>query len=64
MEPVHQVVESVRIRARTHAAGTGPPILSRGIVLAAAAHPAHLDVLLSEETGLPVTLAADPLRRW
>jgi rod shape-determining protein MreB len=59
MEPVHQVVELVRI-ALEHT----PPELAaeNGIVLAGGgALLQNFHVLLREETGLPVTLADDPL---
>jgi rod shape-determining protein MreB len=63
MEPVHQVVESVRIALERTPPELASDIVEKGIVLAGGgALLRNLDVLLSEETGLPVTLAADPLR--
>jgi rod shape-determining protein MreB len=63
MEPVHQVVESVRIALERTPPELASDIVEKGIVLAGGgALLRNLDVLLSEETGLRVTLAADPLR--
>jgi rod shape-determining protein MreB len=62
MEPVHQVVESVRIALERTPPELASDIVEKGIVLAGGgALLRNLDVLLREETGLPVTLAADPL---
>jgi rod shape-determining protein MreB and related proteins len=62
MEPVRQVVESVRIALERTPPELASDILDKGIVLAGGgALLRDLDVLLHEETGLPVTLAADPL---
>ena len=62
MEPVHQVVESVRIALERAPPELASDIVEKGIVLAGGgALLRNLDVLLREETGLPVTLAADPL---
>jgi rod shape-determining protein MreB and related proteins len=62
MEPVHQVVESVRIALERTSPELASDIVERGIVLAGGgALLRNLDVLLREETGLPVTLANDPL---
>jgi len=61
MEPVHQVVESVRIALERTPPELASDIVEKGIVLAGGALLRNLDVLLREETGLPVTLASDPL---
>jgi rod shape-determining protein MreB and related proteins len=62
MEPVHQVVESVRIALERTPPELASDIVEKGIVLAGGgALLRNLDVLLREETGLPVILAADPL---
>ena len=62
MEPVHQVVESVRIALERTPPELASDIVDKGIVLAGGgALLRNLDVLLREETGLPVTLADDPL---
>ncbi len=62
MEPVRQVVESVRIALERTPPELAADIVDKGIVLAGGgALLRNLDVLLREETGLPVTLADDPL---
>src|SRR6266852_5448202 len=62
MEPVHQVVESVRIALERTPPELASDIVEKGIVLAGGgALLRKLDVLLREETGLPVTMADDPL---
>ena len=62
MEPVRQVVESVRIALERTPPELASDIVDKGIVLAGGgALLRGLDVLLREETGLPVTLADDPL---
>jgi rod shape-determining protein MreB and related proteins len=62
MEPVHQVIESVRIALERTPPELASDILDKGIMLAGGgALLRNLDVLLREETGLPVTLADDPL---
>jgi rod shape-determining protein MreB len=62
MEPVHQVVESVRIALERTSPELASDIVEQGIVLAGGgALLRNLDVLLREETGLPVTISADPL---
>jgi rod shape-determining protein MreB len=63
MEPVRQVVESVRIALERTPPELASDIVDKGIVLAGGgALLRNLDVLLREETGMPVTLADDPLR--
>ena len=62
MEPVHQVVEAVRIALERTPPELASDIVDKGIVLAGGgALLRNLDVLLREETGLPVMLADDPL---
>ncbi len=62
MEPVSQVVESVRIALERTPPELASDIVDKGIVLAGGgALLRNLDVLLREETRLPVTLADDPL---
>ena len=62
MEPVRQIVESVRIALERTPPELASDIVEKGIVLAGGgALLRNLDVLLREETGLPVTIAADPL---
>jgi rod shape-determining protein MreB len=62
MEPVYQVVESVRIALERTPPELASDIIDKGFVLAGGgALLRNLDVLLREETGLPVTLADDPL---
>ena len=62
MEPVRQVVESVRIALERTPPELASDIVDNGIVLAGGgALLRNLDVMLREETGLPVRLADDPL---
>jgi rod shape-determining protein MreB len=62
MEPVRQVVESVRIALERTPPELASDIVDKGIVLAGGgALLRNLDVMLREETGLPVRLADDPL---
>ena len=62
MEPVYQVVESVRIALERTPPELASDIIDKGVVLAGGgALLRNLDVLLQEETGLRVTLADDPL---
>jgi rod shape-determining protein MreB and related proteins len=62
MEPVYQVVESVRIALERTPPELASDIVDKGVFLAGGgALLRNLDVLLREETGLPVTLADDPL---
>jgi rod shape-determining protein MreB len=62
IEPVRQVVESVRIALERTPPELASDIVDKGIVLAGGgALLRNLDVMLREETGLPVTLADDPL---
>jgi rod shape-determining protein MreB len=62
MGSLRQVVESVRIALERTPPELAADIMDKGIVLAGGgALLRNLDVLLREETGLPVTLADDPL---
>jgi rod shape-determining protein MreB and related proteins len=62
MEPVYQVVESVRIALERTPPELASDIVEKGVVLAGGgALLRNLDVLLREETGLRVILADDPL---
>jgi rod shape-determining protein MreB len=62
MGSLGQVVESVRIALERTPPELASDIMDKGIVLAGGgALLRNLDVLLREETGLPVTLADDPL---
>jgi rod shape-determining protein MreB and related proteins len=62
MDPVYQVVESVRIALERTPPELASDILDKGVVLAGGgALLRNLDVLLREETGMPVNLADDPL---
>ncbi len=61
-EPVNAIVEAVRISLEQTPPELAADIVDRGIVLAGGgAHLKNIDVLLSEETGLPVVIAEDPL---
>ena len=62
LEPVNQIVEAVRISLERTPPELASDIVDRGIILAGGgALLRNLDVLLREETGLPVMLADDPL---
>ncbi len=61
-EPVNSIVEAVRISLEQTPPELAADIVDKGIVLAGGgAHLKNIDVLLSEETGLPVVIAEDPL---
>jgi rod shape-determining protein MreB len=61
-EPVNAIVEAVRIALERTPPELAADIVDKGIVLAGGgALLRHLDVLLCEETGLPVVIAEDPL---
>ncbi len=61
-EPVNSIVEAVRISLEQTPPELAADIVDKGIVLAGGgAHLKNIDVLLSEETGLPVSIAEDPL---
>ena len=62
LEPISQIVDAVRIALERTPPELASDIVEKGIVLAGGgALLRHLDVLLREETGLPITLADDPL---
>lgn len=62
LEPIQQIVEAVRVSLERTPPELASDILDRGIVLAGGgALLRNLDILLKEETGLPVMLADDPL---
>jgi rod shape-determining protein MreB len=61
-EPINHIVEAVRISLERTPPELAADIVDRGIILAGGgALLRNLDVLLREETGLPITLADDPL---
>ncbi len=61
-EPVNAIVEAVRIALEKTPPELAADIVDKGIVLTGGgALLKNLDVLLREETGLPVTIADDPL---
>ena len=62
VESINQIVEAVRIALERTPPELASDIVEKGIVLAGGgALLRNLDILLREETGLPVTLAEDPL---
>ncbi len=62
LEPINQVVEAVRIALERTPPELASDIVDKGIVLAGGGSLLrNLDVLLRDETGLPITLAEDPL---
>jgi rod shape-determining protein MreB len=62
MDPLYQVVESVRIALERTPPELASDIIDKGLILAGGgALLRNRDVLLREETGMPVTLADDPL---
>jgi rod shape-determining protein MreB len=62
MEPVSNIVETVRIALERTPPELAADIVDKGIVLAGGgALLRGLDFLLREETGLPITMAEDPL---
>jgi len=62
LEPVSRVIDSIRIALERTPPELASDIVDNGVVLAGGgALLRNLDVLLREETGLPVTLADDPL---
>ena len=61
-EPVNAIVEAVRITLERTPPELAADIVDKGIVLAGGgAMLKNVDVLLREETGLPVVIADDPL---
>lgn len=62
LEPINQIVEAVRVALERTPPELAADIVDKGIVLAGGgALLRNLDVLLREETGLPVMVADDPL---
>jgi len=62
LEPINQIVEAVRVALERTPPELASDIVDKGIVLAGGgALLRNLDVLLREETGLPVVVAEDPL---
>ncbi len=62
IESINQIVEAVRLALERTPPELASDIVEKGIVLAGGgALLRNLDILLREETGLPVTLADDPL---
>jgi rod shape-determining protein MreB and related proteins len=62
LEPINQIVEAVRLSLERTPPELASDIVDRGIVLAGGgALLRNLDILLREETGLPVMMAEDPL---
>ena len=62
LEPISQIVDAVRIGLERTPPELASDIVDKGIILAGGgALLRNLDVLLREETGLPVHLAEDPL---
>ena len=61
-EPVNVIIEAVRNALENTPPELSADIVDRGIVLAGGGSLLRgLDILLREETGLPVTVAEDPL---
>jgi rod shape-determining protein MreB len=62
LEPINQIVEAVRLSLERTPPELASDIVDRGIVLAGGGSLLrNLDILLREETGLPVMMADDPL---
>jgi len=62
LEPINQIVEAVRIALERTPPELASDIVDKGIVLAGGGSLLrNLDALLRDETGLPITLAEDPL---
>ncbi|MDE0355666.1 MAG: rod shape-determining protein [Acidobacteriota bacterium] len=62
LEPINQILDAVRVSLERTPPELASDIVDRGIVLAGGGSLLrNLDSLISEETGLPVTLAGDPL---
>jgi rod shape-determining protein MreB len=62
MEPINTIVEAVRVALEKTPPELAADIVDKGIVLAGGgALIRNLDILLREETGLPVMIAEDPL---
>jgi len=62
LDPINTIVNAVRVALERTPPELASDIVDKGIVLAGGgALLRHLDVLLREETGLPITVADDPL---
>lgn len=62
IEPINAIVQAVRLALERTPPELASDIVDKGIVLAGGgALLRHVDVLLREETGLPVTICDDPL---
>ena len=62
LEPINQILDAVRVSLERTPPELASDIVDRGIVLAGGGSLLrNLDSLISEETGLPVALATDPL---
>jgi rod shape-determining protein MreB len=62
LEPINQIVEAVRLSLERTPPELASDIVDRGIVLAGGGSLLrNLDILIREETGLPVMMADDPL---
>jgi rod shape-determining protein MreB and related proteins len=62
IEPINTIVNAVRVALERTPPELASDIVDKGIVLAGGgALLRHIDVLLREETGLPITIADDPL---
>ncbi|MCB9477631.1 MAG: rod shape-determining protein [Deltaproteobacteria bacterium] len=62
IEPINAIIQSVRLALEKTPPELASDILDKGIVLAGGGSLLrHIDVLLREETGLPITICDDPL---
>ncbi len=62
IEPINAIVQAVRLALERTPPELASDIVDKGIVLAGGgALLRHIDVLLREETGLPITICDDPL---
>ena len=62
IEPINTIVNAVRVALERTPPELASDIVDKGIVLAGGgALLKHIDLLLREETGLPITIAEDPL---
>lgn len=62
LEPVNQIMDAIRVSLEQTPPELASDIVDRGVVLAGGGSLLrNLDSLISEETGLPVTRASDPL---
>ncbi|MCL4233436.1 MAG: rod shape-determining protein, partial [Deltaproteobacteria bacterium] len=62
IEPINAIVQAVRLALERTPPELASDIVDKGIVLAGGgALLRHVDVVLREETGLPITICDDPL---